>query len=273
MKARGRSKFWKAAWTAASETAAALLFPPRCVHCGAFEDYLCPRCRAELEPVGEDVCQRCGAPHGRPPAAGSAAACGHCLTAGFPFRAARSAFVYRGPARSLVAACKGGGLRVVADSMARLAADSFDTLARRAGGRSGRVLVTWVPAHESADRRRGYNHAEVFARALVAGAQFDDGTESGALLRLEARRLCSKVQRTVAQHGLDRRARQHNLRGAFAAVDWDGAEAEGVILVDDVFTTGATAAEVARVLVDAGFPPVYVFTFSRTPGGTVVMRD
>jgi predicted amidophosphoribosyltransferase len=139
--------------------------------------------------------------------------------------------------------------------MSGLALPAFDRLL----GEGRRVVVTWVPCHPSSSRRRGYNQAEVLARALAAG--------SGDLPAVE---LAAKVRRTAGQRSLDRARRQGNLQGAFVALperdggrELGGQAPDGIVLVDDVYTTGATVQEVATVLAGSTGLPIRVFTFAR----------
>jgi len=251
----------------AKEALLEFFLPARCAHCGDFGELLCDECIATLVPLA-DRCDRCGSPEG---AGLSVPYCGECVAAGFAFRAARSAFVYRDAARSLVLGLKGAGLRALAPLMTELAWPACaEVLEMAASGgshgsrpRSARsVLFTWVPAHGSVQRRRGYNQAEVLARRLARMA----GCEARALVR--------KAARTGHQQSLDRRGRRENLKGAFAAApSAPPEETKAVILVDDVYTTGATAHEVSAVIEGSFGLPVYVLTFCRTPGGGSVIRD
>jgi ComF family protein len=170
------------------------------------------------------------------------------------FLRARSAYLYEGVARHLVTAFKFEGQRSLAPVMAELARAAFADLVAPMGD----AIVTWVPSHRTTERARGYNQAEVLARSLAK--------QAGGL---PAAPLARKVSRTQHQQTLSRRSRQANLRGAFRPV-CDGiggpkpADAEGVIVVDDVYTTGATANEVAAVVARSTGLPVCVFTFCRT---------
>ncbi len=234
----------------------ATVFPPRCVGCGRFETYLCDECRGALVSLGPKVCRRCGHPGAGPSGPGWCAACvGEEPT----YRSARSAFLHEGPARRLVSCFKYDGLRVLGRLLAELAAVEFSALV---GGRDG-VAITWVPSHASTSRSRGYNQAEVFAACLTQSVGVPPPV-----------RLAAKTRRTGHQRGLDREGRSRNLTGAFApARDLESSEhvrdaiggSERVVLVDDVFTTGATVAEVTRVIIGATGLPVDVFTFGRTP--------
>ena len=131
--------------------------------------------------------------------------CGLRRAPGSPLRGARSAFFYRGAARDLVSSFKHGGQRCLGPTMAGLAAETFG----RVVDDLGRVVVTWVPSHGSVERTRGYNQAEVLARALA-------DTRGG----LPVVRLARKAARTAHQQGLGRDSRQRNLADAFRAVEW-----------------------------------------------------
>jgi predicted amidophosphoribosyltransferase len=209
------------------------------------------------------------------------------------YAGARSAFLHAGAAKRLVVEFKSGGQPVLAPLMARLAAPAFTELVAaadsgsagtspgmapparpgalgRALGRApgagaaapaaARLLVTWVPTHPKAQRERGYNQAELLARAL---AVYMPGLPVAALAR--------KTVRTRHQKALGRAGRQANLRGAFAldekAVGDLSFRPSALVLVDDVYTTGATTQEVSRVLVAGTGLPVWVFTFSRAVSG------
>jgi predicted amidophosphoribosyltransferase len=267
-----------------------VLFPPRCVGCGDFESHLCARCEASLLAIGPDCCPRCGEPGPRPLVGQR---CSHCMGLDVAYAGARSAFVHAGVAKRMVVEFKSGGQPVLAPLMARLAGPAFADLVAQAdapngegrdrgedrgpgdgygrGGDhaeeafgAGRVLVTWVPTHAVAQRERGYNQAELLARALAAG--------HGPML--PAAGLARKPVRTRHQKALDRAGRQANLRGAFALEEKAEQALEALpfrpaalVLVDDVYTTGATTQEVAQTLAAGMGTSVYVFTFSRAVSG------
>ncbi len=219
-------------------------------------------CPADTEP-----CPRCGRPGGR---AGASPRCAECFAVDLSSVAIRSAFEYDGAAKDLVRALKFGGRRSLAPLMADLALPAFQALL----GDQREVVVTWVPAHRAAERRRGYNQAELVAKSLASAA--------GGLPALP---LARKVRRTAGQRTLDRAHRQHNLRGAFeplagvagsnpttSSAPLGGRSSaamavlprDGIVLVDDVYTTGATVEAVAAVLARSAGVPVRVLTFART---------
>jgi ComF family protein len=114
-----------------------------------------------------------------------------------------------------------------------------------------------VPLYKSRRRERGFNQAEVIARAAVK-----------VYPRRESMRLAPEILRrtrdTHSQIGLTSHQRRLNLRGAFAVTRAGEVTGRDVILVDDVYTTGATATECARVLRRAGARRVWVATVART---------
>ncbi len=235
-----------------AEPVLAAVFPPRCVCCGEFETFLCASCRDSLRFAGPERCSRCGHPGIGP---GGPDWCPMCVGQEPTFVSARSVFLHEGPAKRLVTSFKYDGLKALGRLMAGLAADEFRTMVASLGP----VVVTWVPSHASSERARGYNQAEILARELAVLA---DGVPVVSLAR--------KVNRTVHQRGLDREGRQRNLRGAFVAASpferpAGPLHSRAVVLVDDVYTTGATVAEVSRAIRARWESPVHVFTFGRTP--------
>ena len=118
------------------------------------------------------------------------------------------------------------------------------------------LLLVPVPLHSSKFRERGFNQAELIARAALkhaVGKRFELSTHL-----LKRRRV------TESQIGLTQNQRKQNLRGAFAVTEPDKLQGCEVLLVDDVFTTGTTASECARVLRRAGATKVWVATVART---------
>ena len=131
---------------------------------------------------------------------------------------------------------KARGLRPAAVPLA-------DAMARAvwANGLEGSV-VTWVPGHPPDERRRGFDHAHLLARRLAAR------------LGLPLAELLYRTGDARDQVGLDAAERRRNLEGAFASRP----APDAVVLVDDVFTTGATARSCAKALAGAGASSVEV---------------
>ena len=119
------------------------------------------------------------------------------------------------------------------------------------------ILVAPVPLHARKARQRGFNQSELIARAAIklktAGGRF----------YLSAN-LLERCRETTSQIGLSRHQRRENIRGAFRVANPDEVTGREVLIADDVFTTGTTVSECARILRRAGASKVYVATVART---------
>ena len=232
-----------------------VVFPRVCVHCRALVDsgearegafrHLCAACVAEIDFVVPPHCSACGHPfYG---VVEGERRCPHCEGLAPAYGEGRTAVLLKGPARALVHELKyHRGLYVLPD-MGEIFRRSphVRELAR------GAVLVP-VPLHPRKERERDYNQSGLLAEELarVAGG----GTRVEVLLR--------RTVDTVSQTHHDRRARQANLKNAFALARGAGLNpAQHLILVDDVFTTGSTLNSCARVLQHAGCLKLDVITF------------
>jgi predicted amidophosphoribosyltransferase len=212
-----------------------VLLPTRCAGCGVPGASLCERCSAALLRIGPPVCERCGCPGAWP-----VRRCVECAGRRLGFARARAAIVYDTGARSLVSAWKERGRR---DLVVPFAALVEEVVARPCAD-----VVTFVPGDRERGRDRGHVPAARLARALAAAWE------------LPTARLLERRHSSGRQTGLPRAARQANVRGLFAAPrDVRGL----VVLVDDVYTTGATVASCARELRRAGAGSVEVVCLAR----------
>jgi predicted amidophosphoribosyltransferase len=213
-----------------------LLLPERCVACGAGEQGLfCAECRSGLLRLRGTLCARCGAPTAWP-----VERCGECAGRRLAFASARAGVAYDSAARALVGAWKEGGLRRLAALAGALVADVVPRP-------TGVEALTWVPPDPDRRGWRGVSTAEALAFAL------------SERWGLAAKPLLERARRVPRQRGLSRSARRMNVRNAFQAT----AAPALVALVDDVYTTGATADAAARALRRAGARVVHVVTFAR----------
>jgi len=216
-----------------------LVFPSRCVSCGAQAEVVCARCRPALRQVGPPWCGLCGAPTVWP-----VERCRECSRRRLAFSSARAGTVYAGPARAVVRAWKEHGLRRAAPWAAELVALRVE--------RPAADVIAYIPPDPSRTLRRGRHPAEQLAAEL--GRRWQLPVE--ALLVRSGRVAGSR------QAVLSRGARLANVRGAFVART--GCAGRRVVLVDDVYTTGATAAAASAALRRAGAVSVEVVTFART---------
>ena len=189
------------------------------------------------------------------------ARCGACLTDPLPFERSVAAVDYAYPWDSLISHFKFHGALDLAPALAHGLADAVDRsdAARRidtASPLQPPSLLLPVPLSDARLRERGYNQAWELARRVAR------------LLRCPAdARLLLRVRDTPHQLAFPPAQRAGNVRAAFAVEPRRSAELRGrsVALVDDVMTTGATAAEIARVLLQAGAAQVQVWAVARTP--------
>jgi ComF family protein len=220
-----------------------LLLPPTCAACGAGGWPLCGSCTERVAVITAPWCEACGRPWEEP-----LPSCSDC-----PPRVidqARAPFLYEGPISQAIRGMKFSGWHALG---AHLAA----AMAEVGGDLLPADIVAWVPLPRRRLRRRGFDQAEVLASALANR------------LDLPASRLLRRIRDTTAQARKGGSERRRALEGAFEAGE-DPPEA--VLLVDDVLTTGATAAVCARALKRAGATRVSVLTAARSLGGPVPAR-
>jgi predicted amidophosphoribosyltransferase len=207
-----------------------LLLPRRCLVCEAAGSLLCASCRVRLSPVRPPLCARCGAPTAWP-----VARCRECAGRRLAFVSARAAVAYDADVRRVVRGWKERGLRGLAVEAAHIVAERLP--------RADVELVTFVPPDGERRLRRGYHPAEQLAAALAD------------VWQLPCESLLRRVGRSSRQRGLSLAERRRNVAHAFVAKPVAGA----VLLVDDVYTTGATAHAAAAALRGR----VEVVTFAR----------
>lgn len=227
-----------------------LFLPARCASCKAEgRGPLCLACEETVPWISSPICARCGLPVARP-----VERCTECRER-FAFASARAAARYEGPARHALKAFKLSGERRFAKALARPMLAAIKTIPAFEANASG--VVTFVPATRRSVLERGFNPAEELARPLAR------------TLKRPLRRLLAKTRETQDQAGLGRDARKANLASAFEA----HACPQTVLLVDDVFTTGATADACAEALLANGAKQVNVVTFARAGRAGVPAGD
>ncbi len=172
-----------------------------------------------------------------------------------PFERAVACGGYDGGLRDLIHVLKFQQVRPAAAVLGRILAETIANLEQAMP--VGTIVVVPVPLHARKQGQRGFNQAEIIARSALK-----------QLSRPKRFELCTGVlarrRETGSQIGLTRHQRRENLRGAFALGDPMRILNRDILLVDDVYTTGTTASECARVLRRAGAARVWVATVART---------
>ncbi|MGE8308675.1 MAG: ComF family protein [Pseudomonas protegens] len=207
---------------------------------------LCAPCLDELPWLGAQ-CSVCALP-----LPGPGLTCGQCLQEPPAFQRVIAPWRYDFPVDSLISRFKHHEKwpfgRLMAELLGQLLHYRFDEGLPRPDS------LLPVPLSRRRLRQRGFNQAGMLAQWLGASLQLVVQPE-----------LLLRTQDTPAQQGLDARARQRNLRQAFALADQAQVAGRHLALVDDVLTTGATAQALARLLIDAGARRVDIYCLARTP--------
>jgi len=219
------------------------LLPPACLLCdapvpvGEGDALVCGLCRSRWRPVSGPMCPRCGQP-----GLGDLE-CRLCASWPAGLTRVRSAVWLLEGARDAVHQLKYQGWWRAAESLAEIM--------RHLEPLTGQVSLIPIPLGSRRLRIRGYNQSERIAKAL--------GIRVGLKVRTD---ILSRVRETPTQTALTPEGRQANVAGAFRA---SGASGLRCVLVDDVFTTGATLAEAGAALAAGGATSVEAVTFARAP--------
>lgn len=248
-----RSRPVEAFWTGL-QGLGALLFPSVCLLCRGslafpLEGPLCRSCLDRFPAIREPFCPRCGLPYASPSGV-APGLCGPCRSRPRYFRRARAESPYVDDVRLCLHALKYGGRRRIASILGRRAGRSWV----EGGELRGASAVIPVPLSRGRRRERGYNQAELIARAVAR--------ESGIPLLAGVLR---KTKERPPQAGLSASARRTNVASAYQARLPRALRGKAVLLVDDVLTTGATAEAASRALLAAGAGAVDVLTLARVP--------
>jgi len=217
---------------------------------------VCPECLRRMQPISGEVCSVCGERVLSSYAvqdAGGLLRCPVCRRIDRPFDQAVAYGSYDGGLRELIHLLKYNAVRPAASVLGCMLAEAIAELVPAFQQTS--VLVVPVPLYKAKRRQRGFNQAEVIA---VEALKHHKG-------RLElSTRVLQRTRDTHSQIGLTSHQRRENLRRAFAVPSAGEVIGREVLLVDDVYTTGTTVSECARVLRRAGAARVWVATVART---------
>lgn len=228
-----------------------LCFPIPCAGCGRkwllhHEGFWCESCLEKIPWISSPICPQCGRPFPKSPSSPDHL-CGDCLLSTFSFDYARSAVQHAGIVRDRIHQLKFGGHLHWVPALAELL---LRTIEREKAPRA--QIIVPVPLHVKRVRERGFNQA-----ALIAGVM---ARRLGVPVRFDV-----LVRRfwTAPQTRLNRSQRLENVKGAFQVSLSSEIRGRIVLMIDDVFTTGTTLNECAKVLKESGAAEIHALTVSR----------
>lgn len=214
--------------------------PPVCASCQRVGSLFCEACQAALPWIPTPICDHCGRP-----CAQARATCARCRGRLSALVQVRAAVAYSGPVPPAIHAMKYEGYFAVAAPLAQLMVEVWPAWPAPAD------IVVPVPLHPERQRERGYNQSQLLTAHLC----------QSLALTVEADGL-KRLRHTRPQVGLSGKDRLNNVDGAFGAVR-ERVAGKRVLLVDDVFTTGATLGAAASALLLAGASSVSAYCLAR----------
>ena len=228
------------------------LFFPRqvkCVTCGEEVNKfgICEKCVRLLTLVPSPTCEICGGEN-----SGKGKVCFECKGRHFDFVRNYSIFSYSGDVRNKIISFKQNGNKAVGEMFAYFVADKYDSIRAK----HNFDLVIPVPISEARLKSRKFNQSEV----LCSQISDRDKVNNSILIR---------TKDTPHQTGLSRSNREENLKNSFEVVDKKLVKGKTVLVVDDIYTTGATLNACAKVLRDAGAKEIFTITLARA----IVKKD
>jgi competence protein ComFC len=234
-----------------ADAALSFIYPEVCALCGKHralhqDGYVCPECWKQVRFIVPPFCDRCGLPF-----VGEievAFECGNCHEMELHFTSARSAVTARGPVLEAIHHYKYNGHLWYEEFLIGL----LRPAAREWFAQERCEALVPVPLFPVKQRERGFNQAERLARRLSSIVNVPMENE-----------LLKRTLPTPSQTRLSRSERAENMRNAFALRQQNRIEGGHFVLVDDVFTTGATTSACAKLLLKAGAERVSVWTIAR----------
>lgn len=230
-----------------------LLLPARCLSCGDYAsqtNQLCGECWKSLEFITTPFCQRCGHPF---VVDQSHLICAECLHQPPSFVNGRAAFRYEGLIRDLILKLKHGDATYLAKPLGLWLARSGQELLAKSD------IIIPVPLHRWRLFKRRYNQSTLLARELAYSS--NRSLLTNVLIR---------TRNTASQHGKSRQLREKNVKSVFKVAPRHLTLIKGktLLLVDDVWTTGATLNSCIKALKKAGAKDIYVLTLARVIKGS-----
>jgi ComF family protein len=228
-----------------------VIFPPQCLNCTEIMhpsngQIFCPACKEQINFITGKCCRICGTTFPDSPAEGHL--CGDCLGEKPYFSYARAIFSYKDIILNAIHQFKYKSNlstgEILASFMAGFSFPDIDF--------ADYTLIIPVPLHVKRLRERGFNQSLILARAI--GEKRKITVDFSVLKRRKF---------TLTQTGSNKKERKNNIKGSFEVSDKKKIDGKKIILVDDVYTTGATVNECAKILTKSGAQKVSVLTLAR----------
>jgi ComF family protein len=241
----------KATWYKVISSALNFLFPPICLLCGSKDLYqagclICKDCFNSISFISHPVCVRCGKPFLTETTRNHV--CGNCLTQEPSFNLVRALGRYEGALETIIHNFK----YKQKFSMVNLFNFLLDNMQNHEITFASYDLLIPVPLHRSRLRQRGFNQSVILGNILKKKYQ----------MSLQPKVL-QRIVSTHPQVTLPVKARKINMRNAFKVKESQSVEGKAILLLDDVYTTGATMNECARILKKSGASRVDGFVIAR----------
>jgi ComF family protein len=217
--------------------------------------FLCSACSTDFVPAESPFCCICGIRFKS--RIGDDHVCGECIKSPKKFRMARAVGVYEGTLMKTIQRLKYKGKIQLARPLGMLL---FFAFIKYWNNKNRIDLIVPVPLHIKRFRKRGFNQAYLLIREWFSYA--DAFNVKLSYLKIE-RNVLIKNKQTEPQTGLDRKQRRANIKNAFSIGNSSKITGKSILLIDDVYTTGATADECAKVLINEGAKSVDVLTLAR----------
>lgn len=223
----------------------AFVFPAKCPFCGTItngeDNAICETCLKNLPEIKEPRCKKCG----KPILVKEKEYCYDCTKTEHFFEEGRSIWIHKPPITTAIYALKYKNKRIYAKTFGSMLYIRYGTYLIK----HKIDLIIPIPLHEKRRKRRGFNQAELIAIQLGKYTRIPVDLTS-----------LTRVHETIAQKNLNDRKRKQNIKGAFAAKR--AVKGKRIVLIDDIYTTGATIDEAARKLRRAGAEKVLFLTIS-----------
>ncbi len=205
---------------------------------------ICDGCMGKVKFIKSPMCRICGKPEDRFFAGDL---CGDCGRGDVPFTMARSVVLYEGVIKEAIHKFKFEGKKALAPSLGRFLVSYL---------RDGEIpledidIIVPLPLSMQRERQRGHNQSKLLAEEISGCCSINLDSTS-----------FKKIKDTAPQFELARKERLLNVKGAFNCAPLTGSN---VLLIDDIYTTGATVSEASKALKASGAKSVYVLTLART---------